>query len=266
MVVHNYLVDAHACFRLVESGVCSLREAAAKLGRSYRQTKRLWRRYRESRGSISVFARRRARGGGRNRTPSSVAQAIIDDKRAHPNRSAHHVADAVSESLGKVSRSTVRRVLMAADLLRPEEDRPPRVHTRFEAGAFAERFQIDTTSGAWMPGHRLIYLIAVLDDHSRMLVGWKWVASDDVWNNMAVLRETFEKHGLPRTLYTDNASMFKTIRHGRSVCQRHRGEGYETEIQRAMRDLGVTMFSHKPYEPQGKGKIERFFGLMDISG
>jgi hypothetical protein len=26
------------------------------------------------------------------------------------------------------------------------------------------------------------------------------------------------------------------------------------------------MFSHKPYEPQGKGKIERFFGLMDISG
>lgn len=262
MIVHNYLVDAHACFLLVESEKCSLREVATKLGRSYRQTKRLWRKYRDARGSIIVFAQRHARGGGRNRSSSALTQAILDDKRAHPHRSAQHVAEAVSESLGPVSRSTVRRVLEAAGLLCTDDDRPLRVHARFEAGIFAERFQMDTTSGAWMAGHRLIYLIAILDDHSRMLVGWKWAASDDAWNNMAVLRETFEKHGLPRTLYTDNASMFKTIRHGKSIHQNHRMEGYETEIQRAMRELGVTMFSHKPYEPQGKGKIERFFRFV----
>jgi putative transposase len=161
-----------------------------------------------------------------------------------------------------VSYSTVYRILENADLLGTHEEKQMRVFKRFEASSFGERLQMDTTSGAWMKGYRLIYLIAVIDDHSRMLLGWKWVDSDSAWNNMKVLRCVYEKYGLPQTLYTDNASMFKTIRHDKSIYQKHRQEGYETQIQRCMRELGVTMFSHKPYEPQSKGKVERFFRFV----
>ena len=190
---------------------------------------------------------------------TTLLQAVIDNKKGHPHRSVQHVADMVSEEVTSVSYATVYRILENADLLGENEQKTSRIFKRFEACSFGERLQMDTTSGAWMKGYRLIYLIAILDDYSRMLLGWRWVDSDSAWNNMCVLRDVFERFGLPQTLYTDNASMFKTIRHDKSIYQKHRQEGYETEIQRCMKELGVTMFSHKPYEPQSKGKVERFF-------
>lgn len=261
MDIHNHLVHKHQVMQRVEGHLCSLGEAARSLGLSYRQTKRWWRRYQEACGSLLAFADHSPRGGGWNKKSSSVIQAVLDNKRLYPHRSVQHIADDVSEREERIASATVRRILEHTDLLVPKGV-TLRVHTRFEAAAFGERLQMDTTSGAWMIGYRLVYLIAVIDDHSRMLVGWKWVDSDSAWNNMQVLRSVYEKYGLPKTLYTDNASMFKTIRHNRSIYQNHKQEGYETEIQRCMKELGVTMFSHKPYEPQSKGKVERFFRFM----
>lgn len=259
MDIEQQFVSRHYAFTRVETGLCSLQEASRSLGLSYRQTLRWWKKYREACGSLSALASTPHRRGGHNRLKADLIQSILDNKQKYPHRSVQHVADCVSEEVAPVSQSTVYRILENADLLGSNEAREKHVFTRFEASAFGERLQMDTTSGAWMRGYRLIYLIAVIDDYSRMLVGWRWVDSDSTWNNMQVLRCVYEKYGLPQTLYTDNASMFKTIRHDKSIYQKHRQEGYETEIQRAMRELGVTMFSHKPYEPQSKGKVERFF-------
>lgn len=259
MDIKHHFVSKHHVLQQVEAGICSLKEAATSLCLSYRQTLRWWRRYQDASGSLVAFADTVERRGGHNRLNAQVLQAILDNKTQHPHRSVQHVADMVSEEVALVSCSTVYRILENADLLDDNEHKQARVFKRFEASSFGERLQMDTTSGAWMRGYRLIYLIAVLDDYSRMLVGWRWVDSDSAWNNMGVLRGIFEQYGLPQTLYTDNASMFKTIRHDKSIYQKHRQEGYETQIQRAMRELGVTMFSHKPYEPQSKGKVERFF-------
>lgn len=262
MDIRQHFVTKHHTLNQVEAGACSLQEASRSLGLSYRQTLRWWKKYREACGSLLVFADAGSRRGGHNRLRADLIQSILNNKQRHPHRSVQHVADTVSEELAPVSQSTVYRILQNADLLGENEQKHARVFTRFEASCFGERLQMDTTSGAWIQGYRLVYLIAVIDDHSRMLVGWRWVESDSAWNNMCVLRSVYEKYGLPQTLYTDNASMFKTIRHNRSVYQKHKQEGYETEIQRCMKELGVTMFSHKPYEPQSKGKVERFFRFM----
>lgn len=260
MDVRSHLIAKHHAFRLVEAKTCTLRDAAASLALSYRQTLRWWKRYRSAAGSLLTFAIT-PRGGGRNRKAAATLQAIITTKREHPHRSCQRIAEIVSEDHESVSAPTVRRVLATADLL-GRTTRTDRVFKRFEAAAFGERLQMDTTSGAWLTGYRLVYCIAVIDEYSRMLLGWRWTSADSTWENMEVLRGVFRRYGLPQALYTDNASMFKTIRHGRSVYQTHRLEGYETEIQRAMRELGVTMFSHKPYEPQSKGKVERFFRFL----
>ncbi len=54
-----------------------------------------------------------------------------------------------------------------------------------------------------------------------------------------------EKRGLPRKLYVDNGSAFRShkLRYG---CAR----------------LGVALLHATPYTPEGKGKIERFFGSL----
>lgn len=260
-ITQRFIINYHV-FQQVEAQTCSLQEASISLGLSYRQTLRWWKRYQDSCGSLEAFSGEKDHRGGHNRLNKDLTQAILDNKKQYPHRSIQHVADCVSEDIAPVSYSTVYRILEKADLLGTHEKKQMRVFKRFEASSFGERLQMDTTSGAWMKGYRLIYLIAVIDDHSRMLLGWKWVDSDSAWNNMQVLRCVYEKYGLPQTLYTDNASMFKTIRHNKSIYQKHRQEGYETEIQRCMRELGVTMFSHKPYEPQSKGKVERFFRFV----
>jgi len=262
MDIAQHFVSKHHVFQRVEEQACSLQEASASLNLSYRQTLRWWKRYNNASGSLVDFTSVKNGRGGHNRLNKDVLQAILYNKKKYPHRSVQHVADSVSEDVAPVSCSTVYRILENADLLGTNEEKEMRIFKRFEASAFGERLQMDTTSGAWMEGYRLIYLIAIIDDHSRMLVGWRWVDSDSAWNNMKVLRSVFEKYGLPQTLYTDNASMFKTIRHNKSVYQKHKQEGYETEIQRCMRELGVTMFSHKPYEPQSKGKVERFFRFV----
>lgn len=259
MDIAQHLLLKHHAFQRVEAGSCSLQQASVSLGLSYRQTLRWWKKYQACAGNLVSFADSQHRRGGHNRLQADLIQSILNNKKDHPHRSVQHVADSVSEEISPVCASTVYRILQHADLLGTNKEKQMRVFKRFEASAFGERLQMDTTSGAWMRGYRLIYLIAVIDDYSRMLVGWRWVDSDSAWNNMCVLRSVYEKYGLPQTLYTDNASMFKTIRHDKSIYQKHRQEGYETEIQRCMKELGVTMFSHKPYEPQSKGKVERFF-------
>lgn len=261
MNIDNHIVGKHAVFQLVERQVCTLADAARQLGLSYRQTGRWWRRYQLAAGSLLQFAVPK-RGGGWNKATNAMVQSVLDIAQRHPTVSVSHLRDLVAEEASLIlARSTVARILITNGQHRPRV-KTVRIHVRFESQASGQRLQMDTTSGAWLVGYRLIYLIAVLDEYSRMIVGWKWVDSDSTLNNMAVLKQVFGRYGLPLMLYTDNASMFKTIRHGKSAYQNHTMDGYETQIQRAMRELGVVMFAHRPYHPQGKGKIERFFRFM----
>ncbi|MFH1142590.1 MAG: DDE-type integrase/transposase/recombinase [Candidatus Uhrbacteria bacterium] len=260
MTIHNHVVDKHQTFSLVEGGLCTLQEASDKLGLSYRQTLRWWRRYKDSCGSLVDFVPPK-RGGGWNKITNDTITEILKLKTDKPTYSNPHIADILTEQGKSVSASSVKRILVDHDIYLASKIRW-KTHKRFEANAFGERLQIDTTEGAWIQGYRRVYLIAIIDEYSRMLVGWRWVSSDSAWNNMSVISSVFAKYGLPKMLYTDNASMFKTIRHDKSIYQKHKQEGYETEIQRAVKDLGVVMFSHKPYQPQSKGKIERFFRFM----
>lgn len=263
MYIRDHLVTKHQVLSLVESGMCSLQSASDRLGLSYRQVKRWYHRYRSVAGSLVDFGRVRPRGGGWNKIAEPIRREIVRVKQRWPRMSNPHVADHLAmEHTMTVAPSTVKRLLIEKGLYSPLTHQR-RVFTRFEPAAFGERLQMDTTTGAWLAGYRRISVICVLDEYSRMIVGWQVVGGDETaWDNLCVLHRVFNALGLPKMLYTDNASMFKTIRHGKSAHQDHRGSGYETTIQRAMCDLGIVMFSHQPYQPESKGKIERFFRFM----
>jgi transposase len=59
---------------------------------------------------------------------------------------------------------------------------------------------------------------------------------------VVVLRQAVMRRGLPLRLYVDNGSAFRS-HHLSLVCAR----------------LGITLIHARPYQPQGKGKQERFF-------
>jgi putative transposase len=59
---------------------------------------------------------------------------------------------------------------------------------------------------------------------------------------VAALRIALAKRGLPRKLYVDNGPAFRSHLLGHATAA-----------------LGIALIHSKPYQPQGRGKIERFF-------
>ena len=109
---------------------------------------------------------------------------------------------------------------------------------------------MDTTSGAWLQGYRLVYVVTILDDYSRAIVACRVFASDSSYHNLLTLRQAMERYGRPRVLYTDNDSKFRLTRYQRSRFYTYRPETLaglvETEVARALRELDVQLLSHLP--------------------
>lgn len=244
----------HEVMSLVGAGYWTNEMASASLGVSRRQIQRL------KHKNLSLPPMPRIIW---NRKSQEVIDLVVLAKDEYPHRSNQRIAELVSDRLGEsLCGQTVRKILIEEEKYHPRE-RPQKVYSRFEATGFGELLQLDTTEGAWLSGYRRVYLILLVDDYSRKIVGARFVDSDSTWNNMLVIREVLEEYGKPRGIYTDNSSKFKTIRHNKSMYQNHSDNGeYETEIQRVMRELNIPFFSHKPYQPQGKGKIERLFRFI----
>lgn len=153
--------------------------------------------------------------------------------------------------------STAYRVLKKAGLSgRPSS--APVDRRRFEAEFPNDIWQSDVMHGPHVVvdgKKRKSYLIAFLDDHSRLITQARFALSENLASFLTVFRDALTTRGLPRKLYVDNGSAFRS-RHLEKVCA----------------CLGIAITHTPPYTPQGRGKIERFFRtvrsqlLADFSG
>lgn len=247
---------------LASAGQLTGKEVSEKLNLSIRQIRRLVEKFRK--GGASVFFVKPPRNPW-NRTKKGITREILGLKREGPWRSNQYISELVEEKLNKrISKNTVRKILIANNLY--EKDKTQRKafnHLEERIKSFGQMVQFDVCEGCWLKGFRRVYLICFMDAYSRYIVGWQWVASNNAWNNICVLRSVAAKYGVPGLFYTDNASFYKVIRHEKSPWQNQKPQDeYETTIQRIILDLGSIMVNHKPYQPQGKGRIERFFRFM----
>jgi len=258
------VVVRYPLIALVAQGRLSQREAAEEVGLSVRQVRRLVRRYRESGGQLGSLAYQRQHPAP-NALPESIRQEILRLHQEYPHWSCPAIAEALAMAEGVVvHRNTVHRLLRGGGgRLVQRQRRPAR---RFERHAFGELWQMDTTSGAWLQGYRLVYVVTILDDYSRAVVACRVFASDSSYHNLLVLWQAMERSGRPKVLYTDNDSKFRLTRYQRSRFYTYRPETLaglvETEVARALRELDVQHLSHLPGNAQAKGKIERFFQFL----
>jgi hypothetical protein len=89
---------------------------------------------------------------------------------------------------------------------------------------------------------RKSYLLSILDDATRLIPYATFALSENTAAFLPVLQQAIQRRGLPKRLYVDNGSAFRS-QHLALVCAK----------------LGVTLIHARPYQPQGKGKKERFF-------
>ena len=143
-----------------------------------------------------------------------------------------------------VSVRAIQRFLKANDL---KSARDPNVKKRmaFEMANFGEMWQADS---AYLPyikrdgkPHRT-FLIMIIDDHSRMIVGGEIFFNDNAYNFQKVLKDAISTYGLPDKLYSDHGSVYEN--------------GQLTFI---LDSLGIRE-SHAPVrDGSAKGKCERNF-------
>lgn len=244
---------------LVSEGLCSSLQAVLSLGISQRQVQRLVKSFKD--GDNNPLALSPKPRNYWNKKSDKVIDLVVSLKKESPCRSNYAIADLVKENTGeKINPVTVRKILLNNNCYQ-KEDIKRRTFKKFEAKRFGQILQMDTMEGCWLEGYRRTKLILVIDDYSRAILGFKWTDKDDTWQNMLVLREIIAKYGIPKMIYTDNDSKFRTIRHG-SIYFKYHQEEYQTEIHKALNQLGILLVNHPPYQAFCKGKIERLFRFI----
>jgi len=143
-----------------------------------------------------------------------------------------------------LNNSTVYRFLHRENLMHPSGARPED-RRRFEAELPNDLWQSDVMHGPHVEVDgrmRKTYLIAIIDDHSRLIVHARFYLSESLASYMDAFENALTRRGLPRKLYVDNGSAFRS---------RH--------LEYVTASLAIALIHARPYKPQGKGKIERWF-------
>jgi len=116
---------------------------------------------------------------------------------------------------------------------------------KFEAELPNDLWQSDVMHGPKVDvdgRQKKTYLIAILDDHSRLIVYARFYLSERLASYLDAFENALSRRGLPRKLYVDNGAAFRS-----------------KHLQYITASLAITLIHAKPYKPQGKGKIERWF-------
>ena len=173
---------------------------------------------------------------------SSFLDLAIALKRERPARTAMQVCRIIKADRGwSPSRRTVQRLFAEHGLTRRGDGQPVAVFGRFEADVSNELWTGDAMHGPVIGGHKA-YLLAFIDDHSRLLAGYRWCHSEDTLRLEAALRSGLTSRGIPGTIYLDNGSAMAS-----------------KQFLRACASLGIRLTHSTPRRPEGRGKIERFF-------
>jgi putative transposase len=175
-------------------------------------------------------------------TPADVLDLAVALKKEVPERTATQVAAILRAHVGWApDERTLQRHFARLELNTRPDGKPPRAFGRFEADAPNMRWTGDALHGPTVRGRKAI-LFAFLDDHSRLLPGYRWARREDTVRLEAALRSGLGSRGIPASIYVDNGSAF-----------------VDKQLLRACASLGIRLVHSRPGQPAGRGKIERFF-------
>ena len=147
---------------------------------------------------------------------------------------------------GIPSVSTVQRYLASQKDKIPNQTREDR--RAFEMKHVADLWQIDTTHGPYLTINgkkKKVYVVSIIDDASRLTVGFGLYFSDNAVNVQETLKRAIQTYGKPRRLFTDNG-----------------GPYINKQLKMICATLGIGINRAAPYHGNQKGKIERSFGVM----
>ena len=144
-----------------------------------------------------------------------------------------------------VNKATIYRFIRQENLKKVSENAQDR--RRFEAEHSNEIWQCDVLHGpmVFVDGAKAMkkaYLMAIIDDHSRLIVHASFYLSETFEILKEALRASVSRRGIPGKFYVDNGACYRS-----------------EQLERILASLGTQLTHSRAYRPQGRGKIERWF-------
>jgi putative transposase len=193
--------------------------------------------------------------------PRAISAATLDRaealKRELPARSTRTIADILQRDQAapipeaRLATRTLRRALAARGATTARLLKPGTVYRRFERSHFGDLWQSDGLDGPRLPNpadpgaQRQTFLFAFIDDHTRLVPHAQFYWNEQLPRLEDCLKRAILRYGCPLAIYADQGHVYRS-----------------DQLHAACATLGIQRILARPYSPQAKGKIERFFGFV----
>ena len=167
----------------------------------------------------------------------------------------------------KVSLSTLRNIMNEYGLSSPECHKTKKVkevhRPRLRRECEGDLMQVDGTPFAWFykfGDNNRYCLSGGIDDATGTLTGLYFTENECLYGYLEVLRQTCDRHGVPREIYSDRAAIFCFTPKGTRLAQWEKLEVMHekrTQWQRICEELHIHQIL--AWSPQAKGRVERMW-------
>jgi transposase InsO family protein len=205
-------------------------------------------------GYIGLAKNYRSDKGISRSIPADALASAMELRRELPNRSIRRIitileSEGITEKDG-ISKSTLSRQLLQNGCSKEEVKGETPPTRRFQKQGRNALWQTDIKFGPHVEaqsGRReRTYLMAVIDDATRMVVHAEFYHNQRLPILEDAFRKALMKFGVPEAVYVDNGKIFVS-KWFRLACGQ----------------LGINHVKAQPYSPESKGKIERFNGFAN---
>ena len=238
----------------------TLVQAAGRMGVSYRQAKRLWKRYRRkgSKGLMHGNVGRTSNHAKPRRLRGRVLGLVRKKyggepgERFGPTLAAEHLQQEDGIAVGV---ETLRQWMLEEGLWSRERRGQRHRQRRERKARFGELVQLDGSFHEWLEGRGPRGCLMNMVDDATGSTLCRMGKEETIWAAVGVLRSWIERYGVPQALYTDGKNVY--VREP-SAQERVRGEEPLTQFGRMCRALGIEIIAAR--SPQAKGRVERNHG------
>jgi len=246
-------------FSRVRRGEITLAKASELLGLSYRQSMRCFGRYRRE-GDRGLVHRLRGRPSNRRAEARRKRRVLAVYEEKYGDYGPTLAAECLQEEDGlQVAVETLRQWLLSAGLWRKQRRRRPYRQRRARKEYFGELLQMDGSHHDWFEGRRdWAVLMVLIDDATSEVFAW-FTEGETTIAAMESFRGYVDRYGLPRALYVDRDSIYRSDREA-TIAENLAGKEPTTQFGRAMEELGVELIL--AHSPQAKGRVERVNGTL----
>ena len=227
------------------------REGAKRIGISERHFRRLLYSYRKK-GAEGIISGHRGKVSGNRMSKDKNEKILKKLTETYQGFGPTLASEKLLERDGiKVSKETVRQMMIATGLHQPKMRRKDKVHPlRERRKRRGELVQIDGSYHAWLEERAAkACLLLFVDDATSEILAAEFVEHESYLTYAALCKRYFRQYGLPEAFYADRFSVFRVNHTNVTTTEA------QTMFERAMQALGIELICAS--SPQAKGRIER---------